>query len=54
MDCPVVLPALLPGAEVAVHDVFADDGDGYTRHDEVSYGAAERARDLPGLCAELP
>ncbi|MBU2669507.1 hypothetical protein KOI35_38960 [Actinoplanes bogorensis] len=36
----------MPGSEVAVHDVLADEATGYARHEEVSYGGVERGRDV--------
>lgn len=46
MDCPVELPARLPASEVAIHDVLADEANGYAHHDDVLCGGAERGRDI--------
>ncbi|MGC4815303.1 hypothetical protein ACLQ29_32775 [Micromonospora sp. DT228] len=43
---PVLLPPSLPGGDVVVHDVLADEANGYTRQDGVTVGGVGRARDL--------
>jgi hypothetical protein len=42
----VALPAILPSNDVVVHDVLADEANGYEPHDRTSAGGAERARDV--------
>ncbi|MET8358896.1 hypothetical protein [Micromonospora sp. NPDC005171] len=43
---PVMLPPSLPAGDVVVHDVLADEANGYTRQDEVAGGGVQLARDL--------
>ncbi|MET8154172.1 hypothetical protein ACIBSW_12615 [Actinoplanes sp. NPDC049668] len=43
---PVMLPPSLPAGDVVVHDVLADEANGYTRQDEVASGGVQRALDL--------
>jgi hypothetical protein len=44
--CPVVLPPSLPVGDVVIHDVLADEANGYTRHGESTNGSVKRAQDI--------
>ena len=46
LDRPVTLPDSLPTGDVVLHDVLADEADGYVRRDDVRAGGVCLARDL--------
>ncbi len=42
----MALPAILPSNDVVVHDVLADEANGYEPHDKILAGGVEQARDV--------
>jgi hypothetical protein len=43
---PTMLPPSIPGDDVVIHDVLADEAAGYVRDDQVATGGVDRAREL--------